>query len=64
MNARKYIYGKMDIIKMFGIHDQAVLLFPAVVYWGEVFATARNELGGSPELRHCHIPLKTTAAGD
>lgn len=49
---------------MFGIHDQAVLLFPAVVYWGEVFATARNELGGSPELRPCHIPLKTTAAGD
>lgn len=35
---------------MFGIHDQAVLLFPAVVYWGEVFATAKNELGGSPEL--------------
>lgn len=48
----------MDIIKKFGIHYQ-VVVFSAVVHWGGVLPTAKNDLGSLGswwELRHCHIP--------
>lgn len=65
---RKCIYWEKDFTRKFGIQYPAVVLFDTAVCWDTAFPTGRNELlwglGSRWELRHCHTPLKTTAAGD